>query len=134
MAVRFIAATTLSPTTKQRRSSPLLSVINSCTIILAFKHINDSITLFAALAVSVKTTPTPWVPSNNLIIKGGPPAMSIKSLASLGEQAKPVIGMPTPFLDKNCNARNLSLDLEIPIESFKVNTPIISNCLTTAVP
>ena len=51
------------------------------------------ITLSAALLVSAKTTPLPWVLSNSLIIKGAPFTILIRSLVSIGDFAKPVIGI-----------------------------------------
>ena len=51
------------------------------------------ITLSAALLVSAKTTPLPWVLSNNLIINGAPFTILIRSFVSIGDFAKPVIGI-----------------------------------------
>ena len=106
-AWRFIAATTLPPTTRQRMSAPPASFMYSCTSILALSPIKASIMASAAFSVSAKTTPMPWVPSNNLITTGAPPTFLIKSDTLSGRLAKPVLGMPIPLRDSNC--RDLSL-------------------------
>src|SRR5690606_29906045 len=107
-AWRFMAATTLPSTTKQRISAPPASLMYSCTMMFADRPINASITDSAALRVSASTTPIPWVPSSSLITSGAPPTMLIRSGISSGALAKPVTGRPTPLRASNCNERNLS--------------------------
>ena len=58
-----------------------------CTLLKAL------ITLSAALLVSAKTTPFPWVLSKSLMIKGAPLTILMRSLVSRGDLAKPVMGM-----------------------------------------
>ena len=68
---------------------------------LACKLLNALITLSAALLVSAETTPFPCVLSNNLMMRGEPPTISIKSLVSRGDFAKPVTGICIPFFENN---------------------------------
>ena len=92
-AERSMEATTLPFTTKQRKSFPAASLINSWTRMLACKLLKALITLSAALLVSAETTPFPWALCNNLMTKGAPPTILIRSLVSKGDLAKPVIGI-----------------------------------------
>ncbi len=105
---RFMAATTLSPITKQRMSAPPASLMNSCTRMLACRPMKASITLSAALCVSASTTPMPWVPSSSLITSGAPPTILIRSWMSSGLWANPVTGRPIPLRDSSCRERSLS--------------------------
>src|SRR5690606_14763957 len=59
LAWRFIAAITLSPTTKQRMSAPPASLMYSCTMMSCLRPRKASITDSAALVVSASTTPMP---------------------------------------------------------------------------
>ena len=115
---RFIAATTLSPTMKQRISAPPASLMNSWVRMLAFRPMKASITLSAALWVSANTTPIPWVPSSSLMTRGAPPTMSMRSPTSSGECAKPVTGRPMPLRASNCSERSLSRERLIATDSL----------------
>ena len=53
---------------------------------------------------------------------------------SLSEWPNAVTGSPIPFAARICMQRSLSREREIACERFGVNTPIISNWRTTAVP
>ncbi|MNB84157.1 hypothetical protein D3C75_310070 [compost metagenome] len=134
LAWRFIAAITLSPTTKQRMSAPPASLMYSWTMMFCLRPMNASITDSAAVAVSHSTTPMPWVPSSTLITSGAPLTISIRSGMSSGEWAKPVTGKPIPRRDSNCSERSLSRERAMATDSLSGNTPIISNWRSTAQP
>jgi hypothetical protein len=53
---------------------------------------------------------------------------------SLVEWAKPVTGSPMPLRASSWSDRSLSRDRLMACDSLAVNTPIISNWRTTAVP
>ena len=72
-AFRGMAATTLSPTTKQRMSEPAASRMNSCTRKSASRPRKAVIRLSAAFLVSASTTPLPWVLFKTLTSSGAPP-------------------------------------------------------------
>jgi hypothetical protein len=76
----------------------------------------------------------PWVPSVSLTTTGGPPTVSSNPSMSLVEWANPVTGRPMPLRASSCSARSLSRARLMACESLAVNTPIISNCRTTAAP
>lgn len=118
-AFRSMAATTLSPITKQRRSLPSLSLMNSWTRMLAFRLVKALITLSAALLVSARTTPMPLVLSRSLMTRGAPPTILMSSLVSRVELAKPVTGMSTPLRERSWRARSLSRDLRMERESLR---------------
>ncbi|MCY1268567.1 hypothetical protein D9M70_170430 [compost metagenome] len=134
LAWRFIAAITLSPTTKQRISAPPASRMYSCTMMFCFRPMKASITDSAAFSVSQSTTPMPWVPSSTLITSGAPLTMRIRSGMSSGEWAKPVTGRPMPLRDSSCSERSLSRERLMATDSLSGNTPIISNWRNTAQP
>ena len=87
-ACRRIVATTSPPTTKQRRSAPLASAMNSCTRKLAYSPRKASITLREADGFSVSITPAPCVPSLSLITCGGGPSIDSRSIGVVGVVAE----------------------------------------------
>ena len=131
---RCMAATTLPFTTRARMSVPPASLMNSCTRMLTRAPRNASITDLAPRRVSASTTPMPWVPSRSLMTRGVGPASARTSSVCLGSCAKVVTGSPTPSRAKSCMERSLSRERPMPTDSFKGNTPIISNCRSTARP
>ena len=80
---------------------------------------NAEITLRAALSVSASTTPSPSVPSTNLIINGAPPRDLIIASMVVGEFAIPVEGIGISFFAKICKDFNLSLAFRTATELFK---------------
>ena len=100
----------------------------------ALSPLKASMTDSAALAVSAKTTPTPWVPSSSLMTKGAPPHILISSPVASVWWAKPVTGRPMPRLARIWSERSLSRERAMATESLSEKTFIISNCRTTALP
>ena len=133
-AVRRIAATTRSPTTKARTSRPLLSAMNCWISTFCRVLCRVSMTASATFLSGARITPMPWVPSSNLITTGAPPTRSIAGRTSPRSRTNVVAGMPTPWLEKSWVDRNLSREFAIPVEVFGVYTLICSNWRTTARP
>ena len=125
--VRFMAATTRSPTTNALTSVPPASLMNSCTRMFASSCRKASMTDSAAFRVSASTTPRPCVPSRSLTMRGAPCTASMTSWVSFTERAKAVTGRPSPARDSSWRARSLSRERVMAWDSADVNTPIISN-------
>ena len=107
-ACRRMEATTSSPTTKQRRSAPSASPMNSCTTKLAYRPRRASTTLREAEGFSVSITPAPCAPSFNLITWGGGPSMDSRSEVSSGLSPNTVTGRSMPCAASSWCARSLS--------------------------
>ena len=133
-ACRFIDATTLVPTTKQRRSAPFASGMNSCTRNWAYSPRNASITPRDADSFSVNITPAPWVPSLSLMTCGGGPSICSRSAVSSGLSPNTVTGMPMPCAASIWWLRSLSRARRIASEELALSVPISSNWRNTAVP
>lgn len=76
-------------------------------------------TLSAALLVSARTTPLPWVPSSNLMMRGAPPTSLMRSFVSKGESANPVFGIGILSLERSWSERSLSRDLAMAVERLR---------------
>ena len=68
----------------------------------------------ATLMSGARMTPMPWVPSSSLITTGAPPTRSIAGITSARSRTKVVAGIAIWCLDRICDARSLSRELEMP--------------------
>ncbi len=68
----------------------------------------------ATLMSGARMTPMPWVPSSSLITTGAPPTRSIAGITSARSRTKVVAGIAISCLDRICEARSLSRELEMP--------------------
>ena len=57
-----------------------------------------------------------------------------QDVAELLPYAKPLFGIPIPFRESSCSERNLSRERLMATDSLSGKAPVISYCLSTAVP
>ena len=117
-AVRSIAATTRLPTTKARMSEPRDSLMNSWTRMSASSSRNAPITDSAALRVSARTTPLPWVPWSSLTTIGGAADRFEDAVDVLDVVGEAGDGEPIPARASSCSCRSLSWARLIACDSF----------------